>query len=337
MIVQFPDFYPDELVYSLLARYYVRSGSPSHAHVAGTLFMRNSTHLETRFVCPYNPDAFAMITRNQTMEDVVLKHTMFPYYARFAEKDRRDKAFLSLVQMETQRYELLLIPKKKERLRARLRFCPICAKEDREKYGETYWHREHQIIDIGICPKHHCRLISREVRKCTLTPAEELAQEDTPILSDNGIERKVADYIAEVFRADIDFSSDIDSGKFLLSCLEYTKYLSARGQRRNISLLLSDFTDFYNGLPNNTLTKMWQFERIFIGKIRNVYEICLLALFLGIPASDLTGMKLPDQTQTEKFDSRVLQLHRQGISCAAITEQTKASYNTVFAIIRKSR
>ena len=26
MIVQFPEFYPDELVYSLLARYYTQSG-----------------------------------------------------------------------------------------------------------------------------------------------------------------------------------------------------------------------------------------------------------------------------------------------------------------------
>ena len=36
MIVQFPSFYPDELVYSLLLRYYARSGylsSVSYTHL----------------------------------------------------------------------------------------------------------------------------------------------------------------------------------------------------------------------------------------------------------------------------------------------------------------
>ena len=39
-----------------------------------------------------------------------------------------------------------------------LRICPICAAEDRARYGEAHWHRSHQIEGIGTCHKHGCRL-----------------------------------------------------------------------------------------------------------------------------------------------------------------------------------
>ena len=29
---------------------------------------------------------------------------------------------------------------------------------DREKYGETYWHRKHQLPGVEICLEHRCRL-----------------------------------------------------------------------------------------------------------------------------------------------------------------------------------
>jgi hypothetical protein len=36
----------------------------------------------------------------------------------------------------------------------RLRFCPVCADEDRKRVGEPYWHRVHQISGVVICPIH---------------------------------------------------------------------------------------------------------------------------------------------------------------------------------------
>ncbi len=39
-----------------------------------------------------------------------------------------------------------------------MKFCPTCRAEDAEQYGEPYWHREHQIPLMPLCPKHGCRL-----------------------------------------------------------------------------------------------------------------------------------------------------------------------------------
>ena len=35
-----------------------------------------------------------------------------------------------------------------------LRFCPECVKCDRERFGETYWHRLHQSQGVVVCPVH---------------------------------------------------------------------------------------------------------------------------------------------------------------------------------------
>jgi len=39
-----------------------------------------------------------------------------------------------------------------------MRVCPLCVKEDRERYGETYWHLSHQLQGIDVCHKHGCYL-----------------------------------------------------------------------------------------------------------------------------------------------------------------------------------
>lgn len=44
---------------------------------------------------------------------------------------------------------------------SRLKICPECRKED-EDTGVFYIHKEHQMPDLSICPKHHCRLLEAE-------------------------------------------------------------------------------------------------------------------------------------------------------------------------------
>lgn len=39
-----------------------------------------------------------------------------------------------------------------------LKYCKECIREDKEKYGEAYWHREQQISGILICDKHNTSL-----------------------------------------------------------------------------------------------------------------------------------------------------------------------------------
>lgn len=54
----------------------------------------------------------------------------------------------------------------RKRLRnQRLRYCPLCVKEQIETYGEAFWQTACQIKEVKICPKHRIRL------RCSSIPA----------------------------------------------------------------------------------------------------------------------------------------------------------------------
>ena len=83
MIAYFPTAYDDELLYSQLARFYTASGYMAYTYAAEELFLSKTVRPDMEFVNTYTPDALEAITRHMSMEQVVQKHTMFPYYGRF--------------------------------------------------------------------------------------------------------------------------------------------------------------------------------------------------------------------------------------------------------------
>lgn len=297
MIIQFPSIYPDELLYSQLARYHVRSGNLAYILTAEQLFQTKTTRPDVEFLNAYTPEVLSIITSTMTIEDVVMKHTMFPYYGRFLKLERRSMAFDSLVNMRTDYRRLLPIPKNKT-VRY-LRYCPICVQNDREKVGETYWHRVHQMVGVDVCPTHHCLLIDSSIpTNSTVSPslitAEDVVSNFEPIFPEKELECQLAEYIAGVFTADMNIRSDGSIGKYLHSRLVGTKYLSSRGRKRYIELLHSDFMDFYKEFPNPRFNQDWQIEKLFSGARTSIVEICMIAMFLGIPAGDLSEIKLPE-------------------------------------------
>lgn len=156
MIAYFPTAYPDELLYSQLARYYTKSGYMAYTFAAEDLFVSKTVRPDMDFINSYTPDLFQAITRKMPMEMVIEKHTMFPYYGRFLPLERRKKAFQALVSMSGNYRNLLAIPNSKNGKVRCLRYCPLCVAHDREQYGEAYWHRVHQMIGIHVCPVHQC-------------------------------------------------------------------------------------------------------------------------------------------------------------------------------------
>ena len=339
MIVQFPSFYPDELVYSLLARYYVQSGYIRYTFAAEDLFWSKTVRPDVEFVNQYTSATLQMITQNIPIEQMIEKHTMFSYYGRFLPKERRNKAFKALVHMQGNYHNLLPMPKRKNGADRFLRYCPLCVENDRKQYGETYWHRLHQLHGIKICPIHGCYLNDSAVMisgktSPTLISAETAIPEkkNTPLLCENEIERKIAEYSAEIFQSELDLQSDIAIGQFLHSRLENTPYRSIRGEQRNIALLHTDFIEYYKNLSDNWFTELWQIQKVLTDDRVNFYEICLLALFLNIPAAELIKMKLPELTQEQRFDEQIFKLHEQGVKYPEIARRLNASYNTVKAI-----
>lgn len=338
MIAYFPAAYDDELLYSQLARYYTKTGYLAYTYAAEELFLSKTVRPDIDFVNAYTPAAVEAITRNTPMEQIIEKHTMFPYYGRFLPLERRWRAFEALVSMQGNYHNLLPIPNRKGGSERYLRYCPMCAAHDREQHGEAYWHRVHQMIGIPVCPIHKCYLmdssviISGKAPPSLKTAEEMIPSAEIPVFSDNEIEIRVAAYMAAVFQADVDMEFSVTAGAFLHSKMANTKYRSVRGEQRNMALFHADFTEYYSGLTDNWFTELWQIQKVLTDDRINFFEICLMALFLNIPTDELIHMTLPGKSQQELFDEEVYRLHEQGLKYPAIAKALNASYVTVKAI-----
>lgn len=338
MIGFMPDFYPDELVYSLLARYYQRSGYLAYIHAARDLYAVPSIRPDMYFVNPMCEEAWKRITMGTSPDAVILEHTMVPAYARFLPVEARQEALQQMCRMEGQPYAMLKVTHRRQERTRYLRFCPVCAEQDRETYGEAYWHRSVQIQGIDVCPEHGCYLCDSELVVSANTPpmlvtAEEIIPHASEVvMCENGLQTRLAEYVMGLFNSDLDITNPVKVGEFLHSRLHGTKYVSPRGEQRNITLLQKEFADFYKMLPSNTFTETWQLQKVFNGYRFNLVEICMIALFLEIPVEGLAHMTLPAVTQPELFDARVRELHDRGMRYPTIAAELGASYDVVKAI-----
>jgi len=163
----FPTPYPDECLYSILCRYCVRTGYTVLKPVQKLLFGGQQC-LASSIFFPIRLDlvkkwygANSGVTRKLIAE----KHTMHPYMTIvYPDKFRRQADAVingadlpkTFDKTGTQRSHRLW-PKY-------LRYCPDCVRDDVAAYGETYWHRVHQLPAMMYCTKHHVRLCESGVQ-----------------------------------------------------------------------------------------------------------------------------------------------------------------------------
>mgnify|MGYP004569881675 FL=1 len=286
MIGFMPEIYPDELLYSRFARYYERSGYMAYIFAAEDLFQNKNERPDVEFINRLTQDAQSVIHKKMSADEVIMNHTMFPYYGRFLGKERRTEAYFALLNTDGNYRNLLPIPKaKRQRF---LRYCPMCVNMDRDKYGETYWHRAHQMQSVDICPVHFCVLQNTDIAiGSTTSPrfyaAENMIKDFEKIeVVEDEKERKLVQYILDVFASNIDFDNDTKLGDYLSYRLKGTKYMT--GALRNMQGLTNDFNDFYG-----TETELWRIQKILTNVNVKIRDICMLAMFLKITPEELNN------------------------------------------------
>ncbi|MBQ4543420.1 MAG: TniQ family protein [Clostridia bacterium] len=331
MIGFFTDANEDELLYSQLARYYVRTGYMFYRAIADDLFVDVQARPNIEYFTRLTDEALQMITRNKSLEKVIMQNTMYPYYARFYPQYIKQVALNDLIKMTGNISNILTGSKKRYGEERYLRYCPVCVKEMRER-GELYWRRRDQLVGVSVCPQHRCYLHNSDVlitgaRALSLITAEEAITDVGEVrYATNDLEWRISKYVTDVFFSDLDMKTDSNIGQFLHSKLANTKYVSSRGQQRNMKLLVKDFNEYYGEIGEKTLCEEWQFHKIFNGKSWNTYHICLLAIFLNLTVDELLEMRLPERRAEEIFDETVIRLRQEGQTYAEIARilQTKA-------------
>ncbi|MGG1689414.1 TnsD family transposase [Heyndrickxia ginsengihumi] len=156
MIIQFPTPYPDELLYSVFARYHVRSGNFYLKHTTEDLFGRRSASATAMLPAGIG-SLVERLPKNTTLNEQFLieKHTMFPLYTAFLPGERANRIYEAMIsnnggEIYTKSGLMAsVIPQNKY-----FKYCPVCFREDLNQYGELYWHRLHQLPGHLICHKH---------------------------------------------------------------------------------------------------------------------------------------------------------------------------------------
>lgn len=334
MIGVFPDlFYPDELVYSCLSRYAAYTGYLVHRSVAEDLFLNRLDRPSIEFFNALTEDARSHLTAKRYITDMIHDHTMFDYYARFASAEKRKRLMDMLIAGDVKSFNNAISTRKLgERF---LRFCPTCAQDDRERYGETYWHRNHQLPEIRVCTKHGCYLCNTGIPMSSnvspaFYPAEVTVPYDVvPRFCDNTLELQIAQYVSSVLESQYNMELSVSVGAFLRSRLEGTKYSSPRGEACRLALLHSDIQECYNGIDKSGFTEAWQLSKLLTGNRHNFYEVCLVASFLGIQPEELSDMSLPEETPYDRFDRLVHEMRAQGLKSPEIGRRLGASNEIV--------
>ena len=157
MMTFFPVPYDDEVLYSILARYHVRSGNTSYKATMQDIF--GSTSVTAVMELPSNIRNLVLNLPHFspfTEEYLIKYHTLFPFYSAFLPSRRAEQVYESMKgEAGGSIYSRTGIMASSITLNQYFKFCPTCVNEDKQQYGELYWHRVHQISGVMVCPKHH--------------------------------------------------------------------------------------------------------------------------------------------------------------------------------------
>ena len=349
----FPVPYPDEILYSTLARYCMRSGNVKDIYNFEDLFgTKNSLavmELPTQLGALI--DNMPLNTK-YSVEYFIYKHTLFPFYAAFLPEERAYEVLQSMRSSKNSlpynKVGLLYIS-----LNKYFRFCPKCFKEDIELYGEPYWHRLHQITGVYVCSKHQTPL-----HNCTDLIRGGNRRKYTAASHKNCILKNEISYSHSLIEKMFWMTTDVDlllnnqfgfkntewfRSQFRFKLIEkgYAKMNNFVHQKK----LRQDFVKFYGqdylNLVQSPITENtggWLLDLVERNsRVTFAARYLLLARFLDINVKDLFTKSLGISDDHSNYindyqklwDKRLKELNMSGLSIREISDILKSSRNTI--------
>lgn len=166
MIAHFPEPYPDELFHSLCARFSDRMQFGTETGTMLALF--GSRHAVATVDLPHRLGTLASQLppgHPCTTDGLIDQHTFLPYYSPFLTTSAYTNA-RTWMAASTRASVRVKCGACTNRVRPPrfFRSCPACDRENRQKFGETYWRRLFQLPGVEVCPVHDVFLESSDVR-----------------------------------------------------------------------------------------------------------------------------------------------------------------------------
>lgn len=164
MVPFIPTPYPDELFYSICARYHIWGRNPhTKASIDDLFFPREivpAMHLPTGLSFFYKN---LLPNSALTPEYIIQNHSLFPFYQPFLPAERTEKVKEGMIGLNTALHRIVGNSMDSQKIKY-LRYCKDCINEDVKVHGEPYWHRSHQEYGVKVCPHHNSWLYESEVK-----------------------------------------------------------------------------------------------------------------------------------------------------------------------------
>ena len=149
--------YPDELAYSVIARSLKRWHYAHNHRLLCTLFQSEPPIID--LTAPSHLSRVAKAYGFASARTFAARHTLLPYYLAFVPERQRASTLKALFAEEHKATSHLLLIRSPAGLEPPfLRCCNDCVRFDLLRYGETYWHRSHQLPAVSKCLRHLCGL-----------------------------------------------------------------------------------------------------------------------------------------------------------------------------------
>ncbi|CAN7310675.1 TnsD family Tn7-like transposition protein [Paenibacillus sp. LjRoot153] len=162
----FPNIYPDEILYSILARYHHLSGN---LKVEKTMFDLYGVKCTQILDFPKITDRLVKNIpgkNNYSEQNFIRNHSLLPYFLPFLTPKSKQQV-LQMMASNT-RYHLIHSQVgyiAKSSISNHLKYCTSCLIEDLNKNGESYWRRTHQAPGNFYCLDHQ-RILSTGCEAC---------------------------------------------------------------------------------------------------------------------------------------------------------------------------
>lgn len=148
----FPELYPDELIYSAVARYHHHCGRGSIKVTILDVLGDPNASLDVE--CPNRITRLADVANMSSPLRIINNHTSISYYSAF--KSPSAKQQIMKIALGAGKNNRLVAHglNASDRKKKTFHFCPVCEQEMVERYGEAYWLRDHQLPTVYTCLRH---------------------------------------------------------------------------------------------------------------------------------------------------------------------------------------
>lgn len=311
-IAYFPDIYEDELLYSVMARYFEQSGYVTFSTFAED-FLHYNKAANNQYIENLQKPLIEFLQEKYTMETLINDHTMFNWDARFLPETNKKDGFEQIIKCDVGYIESLSLAKRNHIKGSKIKYCPCCVREDRESVGEAYYHRIHQIVGVEYCVKHKCKLYNTTLTLGNTTnydmrSCEQEAVSMEEIYDAKEIQLKFEEYCISIFLLPLSLSRQVNIYDLIYESIKERGYMSSKEGLVYSEQIAVGMNAFYESIYDKKYSP-YQMYKLIRNEIWKSFDICKLLYFFDVKIEALgqpTKIKRIRKTMKKEDDWEIL-------------------------------